>query len=182
MAAVANAPGPKRQTLNIFGIDEDELHQLQMQDYLTDPAVTKSNGLEVVTEWVTGEPNKGPGRRVRKYMVQFEEGNVYLLLQWSVAPRLKWLAPEGRQGTYYDVIVQQIMAQPTGKGLGTRVMLGLVEITRLCGRGVQLQSTVTPAGRALGTTLVAAHSWTRGRFDERQFYSPIPEEEVVSDM
>ena len=90
-----------------------------------------------------------------------EGGAVLMALQVSDAPRAG--------SDMCDVIVQTISSQVHNAGHGTQAVLGLVDVARRLGRGVQLQSAVSAGGLALGRRLVRNQWWT-----ERwgSFYSP----------
>jgi hypothetical protein len=83
------------------------------------------------------------------------EAQVLVSLRKSCAPR---------PGTAedYDIIVERITSKTHRKGHATSALLALVEICRNLEkpRGCQLQSVVTPGGRALGSRLHRSHGWT----------------------
>ena len=85
------------------------------------------------------------------------EARVLLLLLKSNAPRIGTEETETK-----DIIVQQIISSNHRAGHATSALLALEEVAKNLdeARGLQLQSVVTPGGRALGNRMKESHGWT----------------------
>ena len=83
------------------------------------------------------------------------EARVLLSLQKSNAPRT---------GTEkdIDIIVQRIISRTHKAGHATSALLALEEVAKNLdeARGLQLQSVITPGGRALGNRMKESYGWT----------------------
>ena len=86
------------------------------------------------------------------------EAKVLVSLRKSCAPR----PGTEEDNDVYDIIVERITSKTHRAGHATSALLALVEICRNLEepRGCQLQSVVTPGGRALGSRLQQSHGWT----------------------
>ena len=86
------------------------------------------------------------------------EARVLLLLLKSNAPRTGTEEDE----YYFDIIVQQIISSNHRAGHATSALLALEEVAKNLdeARGLQLQSVITPGGRALGNRMKESYGWT----------------------
>ena len=84
---------------------------------------------------------------------------------------LKSNAPRSGTENDYDIIVQQIISSNHRAGHATSALLALEEVAKNLAeaRGLQLQSVITPGGRALGNRMKESYGWTElwGRFYSR---------------
>lgn len=103
------------------------------------------------------------------------EGRVAMLLKVSRCQRLYCTADGVQRHDIYDIIVQQITSRTPRCGHGTDAIMVLAAIAAQLDppRGVQLQQTITPAGKALGRRLVRERGFTADS-DELNYFSPIP--------
>lgn len=125
----------------------------------------------IIEKW-----SKSPGYP-NSYKIANTE-NVNLLMQWSTAPRNRYVSATGidmnakELPSRLDIIVQQITANPTQQGHGTRFMLKLTEIAKKYNRGVQLQQTITSASMKLSNRLKENHGWYSSPYDQYSAFSP----------
>ena len=103
------------------------------------------------------------------------EGRVAMLLKVSRCQRLYCAADGVQRHDINDIIVQQITSRTPRCGHGTDaiIVLGAIAAGLDPPRGVQLQQTITPAGKALGRRLVRERGFTADS-DELNYFSPIP--------
>jgi hypothetical protein len=107
--------------------------------------------------------------------VLFSSAGVEVAMLLKVSNCKRWfMAVDGIQRTdVLDIIVQQIYSRTHRRGHATEAIKTLAEIAAQLDppRGVQLQQTITPAGKALGRRLARDHGYASDT-DGLNFYSP----------
>ena len=108
-------------------------------------------------------------------MFSSTRGRVAMLLKVSRCHRW-YCTPAGVERTeIYDIIVQQITSRTQQCGHATDAILVLAAVAAQLDppRGVQLQQTITPAGKRLGRRLVRDHGFTSDS-DGLNYFSRLP--------